>query len=235
MDRVVRERGPLFARMAVQTLLSLMVMGAILFLAAGDWRWSQAWVFLVEIGVLSFAVSVWLLRHDPALLASRLGPPLQRDQEQWDRIFMVVLLVAFVAWMMLIGLDARRFRWSVVPVWGHVLGASLIASCMLLCWQVFRFNTFAAPQVKVQPGRAQQVITEGPYRVVRHPMYASGSMLFIGMPLRLGSWWGLLAASILIVVISTRIVGKERMLRRELSGYDDYAKQVRYRLVPGLW
>ena len=235
MERVATERGPLFVRMVVQTLLSLVVLGAILFLAAGDSRWPQAWIFLVEIGVSSFAVSTWLLRHDPALLASRLGSPLQRDQKQWDRIFMVVLLVAFVAWMALIGLDAHRFRWSAVPIWGQVLGACLIALCMFLCWQVFRFNTFAAPQVKMQPGRAQVVITEGPYRVVRHPMYAGGSMLFIGAPLLLGSWWGLLAASILIVVISTRIVGEERMLRRELAGYDDYAKEVRYRLVPGLW
>jgi protein-S-isoprenylcysteine O-methyltransferase Ste14 len=221
--------------MVVQTLLSVIVMGAILFLAAGDWRWPQAWIFLVEIGVSSFAVSGWLWRHDPALLASRLGPPLQKDQKPWDRIFMIVLLVGFVAWMALIGLDARRFRWSAVPVWGEILGALLIALCMLVCWQVFRFNTFAAPQVKTQPGRSQQVITDGPYRVVRHPMYAGGSMLFIGMPLLLGSLWGLLAASFLIAIISTRIVGEERMLRHELSGYDDYAKRVRYRLVPGLW
>src|SRR5271156_84286 len=117
---------PLFVRMVVQTLLSLVVMGAILFLAAGDWRWPQAWIFLVEIGVSSFAVSSWLLRHDPALLGSRLAMPLQRDQKQWDRIFMVVLLVAFVAWLALIGLDARRLRWSVVPIWGQLLGASLI-------------------------------------------------------------------------------------------------------------
>jgi protein-S-isoprenylcysteine O-methyltransferase Ste14 len=235
MDPVAMERGPLFARMVVQTLLSLVAIAVILFLAAGDWRWPQGWIFLVEIGVSSFALGTWLLRHDPALLASRLAPPLQRDQKQWDRIFMVVLLVAFVAWTVLIGLDARRFRWSAVPIWGQMLGASLIALCMILCWQVFGFNTFAAPQVKTQPGRAQQVITEGPYRVVRHPMYSGGSLLFVGMPLLLGSWWGLVAASILIIVIGTRIVGEERMLRRELSGYDDYAKQVRYRLAPGLW
>src|SRR5271157_2983174 len=143
---------PLFVRMVVQTLLSLVVMGAILFLAAGDWRWKQAWIFLVEIGVSSFAVSTWLLRHDPALLASRLGPPLQRDQKQWDRIFMVVLLVAFVAWTALIGLDARRFRWSAVPFWGHLRGASLFACCIFLCWQVFRINPFPAPKGKMNPG-----------------------------------------------------------------------------------
>jgi protein-S-isoprenylcysteine O-methyltransferase Ste14 len=117
---------------------------------------------------------------------------------------MVLPLVAFVAWTALIGLDAHRFRWSAVPIWGQVLGACLIALCMFLCWRVFSFNTFAAPQVKMQPGRAQVVITGGPYRVVRHPMYAGGSMLFIGA--LLGSWWGLLAVSILIVAISTRKV-----------------------------
>jgi protein-S-isoprenylcysteine O-methyltransferase Ste14 len=225
----------MITRMVVQTLLLLAAMGAILFLAGGDWLWPQGWIFLAEIGVSSFAISIWLLRHDPALLASRLSAPVQRDQKAWDRVFMAVVAVVFVCWMVLIGLDARRFRWSDVPEWGQVLGAALIALCMILCWQVFRFNSFAAPQVRMQPERAHRVITEGPYRIVRHPMYVGGMLFFLGMPLLLGSWWGLLAAPVLIVGMSWRVVGEEQMLRRELAGYDDYAKRVRYRLVPGLW
>jgi protein-S-isoprenylcysteine O-methyltransferase Ste14 len=220
--------------MLVQTLW-LAGMGAILFLAAGDWRWPQGWVFLGELGLASFALYFWLLRHDPALLESRMSAPLRRDQMPWDRIFMLAVLVVFTGWIVLIGLDARRFKWSDVPLWAQALGAVLIALSMIVIWQTFRFNTFAAPQVRVQATRAHRVVTEGPYRIVRHPMYAGSILWFLGVPLLLGSWWGVIAAPLLVVGMAPRAVGEERMLRRELSGYDEYARRVRFRLIPGIW
>jgi protein-S-isoprenylcysteine O-methyltransferase Ste14 len=210
-------------------------MGAILFLAAGDWRWPQGWVFLAELGLASFALYFWLLRHDPALLESRMSAPLRRDQMPWDRIFMLAVLVVITGWIVLIGLDARRFKWSDVPLWAQALGAVLIALSMIVIWQTFRFNTFAAPQVRVQATRAHRVVTEGPYRIVRHPMYAGSILWFLGVPLLLGSWWGVIAAPLLVVGMAPRAVGEERMLRRELSGYDEYARRVRFRLIPGIW
>jgi protein-S-isoprenylcysteine O-methyltransferase Ste14 len=227
--------GPLIKRLMVQTTLWLAAMGAILFLAAGDWFWLQGWVFLGEIGLCSFAVSLWLLRHDPALLEARLSAPLQRDQMPWDRIFMLAIVVVFISWTALTGLDARRFGWSHVPLWAQVLGAVLIALGMAMIWQTFRFNTFAAPQVRIQAARAHRVITEGPYRIVRHPMYAGAMIYLLGTPLLLGSWWGVAAVPLLIVGLAPRAVGEERMLRRELSGYDEYAERVRFRLIPGIW
>jgi protein-S-isoprenylcysteine O-methyltransferase Ste14 len=115
------------------------------------------------------------------------------------------------------------------------LGAGLIALCMVLVWRVFRHNSFAAPQVRIQAERGQQVVTSGPYRIVRHPMYAAALLYFLGLPLLLGSWWGLLAVPFFTVAFGARAVGEERMLRQELPGYDDYARRVRFRLVPGLW
>lgn len=222
-------------RMVVQTTLWLAAMGAILFVAAGDWGWPPAWVFLAELGVTSFAVNLWLLRHDPALLESRLSAPVRRDQMPWDRFFILAMIVVFIGWMVLIGLDARRFGWSHVPLGGQALGAVLIALGMLVVWQAFRFNTFAAPQVRVQAGRAHHVVTAGPYRIVRHPMYAGSILWLLGTPLLLGSWWGVVAVPLLVAGLAPRAVGEERMLRRELSGYDEYAKRVRFRLIPGIW
>jgi len=224
----------MIVRMVFQTTLMLAVMGAILFLAAGDWRWPQAWAYLVEVGLGAFLVSFWLARHDPALLASRLSSPVQPDQKPWDRIFMAGAGVAFIGWMALIGLDAR-FGWSHAPLWAQALGAVLIALCMVLVWRTFRFNSFAAPQVRIQADRGQRVITEGPYRFVRHPMYAGAIFYFLGSPLLLGSWWGLAPVPLFIAGMGARAVGEERMLRRELAGYDDYARRVRFRLVPGVW
>lgn len=210
-------------------------MGVILFVAAGDWGWPEGWVFLGEVAISSFAVSFWLARHDPALLAARLSAPVQPDQRPWDRVFMAAGALVFVGWLVLSALDARRFRWSLVPLWAQGLGAVLIALSMTVAWQTFRFNTFAAPQVRMQKEREQRVITDGPYRIVRHPMYAGALLFFVGTPLLLGSWWGLLFVPVSFVGMGIRAVGEERMLRSELPGYDSYARQVRSRMLPGLW
>ncbi len=225
----------MITRIVVQTTLWLAGMGGVLFVAAGDWRWPQGWALLAELGVCSFAVSFWLLRHDPALLATRLSGPIGRDQVPWDRLFMPAIALVFLGWTVLIAMDARRLGWSRMPLWTQALGAVLIALGMLVVWQTFRFNTFAAPQVRVQTARAHRVITDGPYRIVRHPMYAGGMLVFLGIPLLLGSWWGVVAVPLLLLGIAPRAVGEERLLRRELSGYDEYAKRVRFRLIPGVW
>jgi len=225
----------MIARVIAQTALLLVVMGAVLFFAAGDWHWPQAWIFLGEFGVCSLAVCGWLLRHDPELLKTRLSAPVHREQMPWDRIFMLAIFVAFFGWMVLIGLDARRFEWSEMPLWVQPLGAVLIALGMVAIWQTFRYNTFAAPQVRIQAERGHRVITEGPYRYVRHPMYAGSLLWLLGTPLLLGSWWGAAAVPLLIAGLAPRAIGEERMLRRELSGYDEYAARVRWRFIPGIW
>ncbi len=225
----------MMTRMMVQTTGWLAVMGAILFLAAGDWHWPQAWVFLVEIGLSSLMVGVWLLRHDPALLASRLSAPVRRDQLPWDRVFMVVVIVLFLGWMVLIALDARRFGWSRTPLAAQMVGGALIALGTVVVWRVFRYNTFAAPQVRLQVERGHRVVTDGPYRIVRHPMYAGAVLWLLGMPLLLGSWWGVAAVPFMTAGLALRALGEERLLRRELTGYEEYARKVRFRLIPGVW
>jgi protein-S-isoprenylcysteine O-methyltransferase Ste14 len=222
-------------RELVRTTLWLVALGALLFGAGGDWRWPEAWVFLAETGITSFALTSWLARHDPALLKTRVSIRFHRDQKPWDRLFLVCAVVAYVAWLVLAGLDARRFEWSRMPLWAEAVGALLIALCMILIGQVFRYNSFAAPQVRIQAERGQHVVTTGPYRIVRHPMYAATVMYFVGLPLLLGSGWSLLAVPVFTAALGARAVGEERMLLQALPGYDAYAKQVRFRLIPGVW
>jgi len=104
-----------------------------------------------------------------------------------------------------------------------------------VCWWVFRENSFAAPVVKIQDERNQKVVTTGPYRFVRHPMYAGGLFYFFALPFMFGSWLGLAVVPIFIALLLARIPIEERMLRNDLAGYDAYAARVRYRLVPGVW
>ncbi len=221
--------------MVLQTSASLVAMGLILFLSAGDWRWIEAWVFLAAMAVSSFALGFWLLRRDPALLAARLSSPIQKDQRPWDRVFMTIAMTAFVGWMALMGLDAVRFAWSETSVWYEVLGLILIALCMFICWRVFQANTFAAPQVRMQGLRNHGVVTGGPYRFVRHPMYAGALLYFLGVPLLLGSWCAFLFFPLLAIGLGVRAVGEERMLRSRLTDYDIYTRRVRFRFIPYVW
>ncbi|MBV9653152.1 MAG: isoprenylcysteine carboxylmethyltransferase family protein [Acetobacteraceae bacterium] len=225
----------MMARWLTVTTLWLAAMAGLLLGTAGDPRWLNGWLLIGELAAFCYPLGFWLHRHDPALLAARLSPPFHRDQKTWDRVFMALAGLSFVAWMALMALDARRFAWSSMPAWLQPAGVLLIAACLSVAWVTFRFNSFAAPQVRVQADRGQRVITDGPYRVVRHPMYAGAALLFIGAPLLLGSWWGLAVAPLLIAGTAARAVGEERVLRRELAGYDAYAQRVRYRLLPGVW
>jgi protein-S-isoprenylcysteine O-methyltransferase Ste14 len=210
------------------------VMAVFLLVPAGTLDWPAAWGFLAEMGVLSLALGLWLARHDPALLAERLGSPFQRTQKTWDKIFVVVLMVLYFGWLVLIGLDAR---WGIsrVPLWLQALGALGVALSTYVTFLTFRENSYAAPVVKIQRERGHHVVSTGPYAYVRHPMYAGGLLMFVGMPLQLGSWLGLAAVALLVPLLAFRMVMEARTLAAELDGYRDYAKRVRWRLVPRIW
>jgi len=227
--------GPSISRLIVQTGAWLGFMGLVLFLTAGTWRWAQGWAFLAIFAIGSAVFCAWLLRRDPALLAARLGPLLQRGQPTWDRVFLITFITIWCGWLALMALDARRWHTSHVAAWLNVTGGVLVVAGYLATALVLRENSFAAPVVRVQTERGQHVIDTGPYAVVRHPMYASALLYLAGMPLLLGSWYGLLVVPLMIAGIAPRAVFEERLLERDLPGYADYMRRVRYRLVPGLW
>ena len=221
--------------MVLQTSASLVVMGLLLFLSAGDWAWREAWFYLAEMAIFSFALGFWLIRYDPALMASRLSLPFRKDQRPWDQLFMAFALVAFSGWLALMGVDARRYAWSVTSHWCELAGLILIALCMLICWRAFEANTLAAPQVRMQGKRNHGVVTGGPYRFVRHPMYAGALLYFLGAPLLLGSWCAFVLFPVLAIALGMRAIGQERMLRSRLTDYDIYMRRVRYRFIPYVW
>jgi protein-S-isoprenylcysteine O-methyltransferase Ste14 len=231
----VASGGHMVAKLIIQTAIWLAAQGAVLFVAAGTWRWPQGWLFLGEMAVTGLAVGLWLAWHDPGLLAERLAAPVQRDQDPRDRIFMATLMVLWIAWFAFMPIDAVRLRLSDIPAWAQILGALLILLSMYAFYLTFRENSFAAPVVKIQKDRGQTVVTTGPYRIVRHPMYAGAILYFLGTPLLLGSGYGLALAPVLVALLALRIPIEEQMLRDKLDGYNDYAARVRYRLIPGLW
>ena len=222
-------------RLIVQIFIWFGVMAILLFLAAGTFAWPGAWVFLVLMILLSFTLGIDLARRDPGLLRERMGSPVQRDQPAADKVLLMVLLLAIFAWLVVMGLDAKRFAWSSVPTLVQVLGALITLWSIWFCYRTMRENSFAAPVVKLQRERGQTVISSGPYAFVRHPMYFGAAFYFIGAALLLGSWWGVIFAFVLIGLLCVRIPIEEKALRAGLEGYDEYAGRVRYRLIPHVW
>jgi len=225
----------LIRKLVIRTVLSLLVLGVILFGAAGTLLWPAAWVYLALVAAMSFAGGAWLAEHDPALLDERLGSLIQREQKSWDKMIMVPMLALWLGWYALMGLDAGRYHWSSVPVFFQAIGFVLLCVGAYIVWLTLKTNSFAAPVIKIQTERGHKVVTTGPYAYVRHPMYAGALLFGIGAPLLLGSWWGVLAAASLFVLLGFRAVLEERTLISELEGYAAYAERVRYRLVPRVW
>jgi protein-S-isoprenylcysteine O-methyltransferase Ste14 len=224
----------MIARLLLQSTITTVAMGALLFACAGTLHWPSAWVFLVTSALLGPLCGWWLYRVDPALLAERLRPVLQKEQPAADKVFMTVFVAAMLAWLTLTGVD-RRIASSHMPVALHALGFVLYLASTLFILRVFRENSFAAPVVKLQAGRAQRVISTGPYAHVRHPMYSGMMLFFAGVSLLLGSWWGLVMVPLFVILFAIRIGIEERTLREGLPGYSDYVTRIRYRLLPGVW
>jgi protein-S-isoprenylcysteine O-methyltransferase Ste14 len=227
--------GKLAANVIIRSAFWIILMALLLFLPAGTWNWAQGWAFLGLFIIASTAFGIWMYRRDPALLAERAGPLIQSGQPLWDKAFLVVFIGLWCVWLALMALDAHRWRLSSVPIWVNAVGAVLFVAGFAATARVLRENTFAAPVIRVQSERSQHVIDTGPYAIVRHPMYAAAILYLLGMPLLLGSWYGLIGALAIMLGMAWRSVREERALARDLAGYADYMSRVRYRLIPGVW
>jgi protein-S-isoprenylcysteine O-methyltransferase Ste14 len=223
------------AQLAAQTVGLFVVFAVTLFLPAGTIGWPAAWAFLALFFGFVIALTAWLLRFNPGLLVERMTGVGKSDQKFWDKVFLALTAVAFLAWLAVMGLDAVRFQWSQMPSWLQAAGALVLLTSFWLLFITFRENTFLSPAVRVQKERAQTVVSTGPYRSVRHPMYAGFVLFACGTPLLLGSWYGVVGGLFLSAMVARRAVLEERVLREELAGYGAYMAQVRYRLVPRLW
>jgi len=216
--------------MAVQVVFTLS-----LFLPAGTVAWPTGWVYVAVSFALGIGMTAWLVRYDPGLMAERLTGLRRTDRQKWDKIFVPILAVGFVAWLVVMGLDAVRFRWSHVPLWLQLVGSVLLLLSYYLFYLTFRENTYLSPAVRIQKERGQKVVSTGPYRHVRHPMYAGFTLYVFGTALTLGSWVGVASGLLLVAAIARRAIFEESMLQRELPGYEEYMTKVRYRLIPGIW
>jgi len=221
-------------RIALRLSMAFVGMSAAFFGSAGTLAWFQAWLYIVIQFSFWTVTAVWMKKHNPELLKDRMAF-LKRSAKGWDKIIIVTSTAVFVPYLLLPGLDAVRYRWSSVPLAIVVLGfVGVIFALFVMAW-VIRVNAYLTRFVEVQRERGHKVITSGPYRYVRHPMYASLIILLYSIPVALGSLWTLIPASILTLLFVIRTYFEDQTLHEELEGYNSYSTKVKYRLLPGIW
>ena len=210
----------------------VLVMVALVFGAAGTLHYWQGWAFLACYFAASILVTLYLARRDPALLARRMRGGPWAEKEPTQKLIMSIASAGFIALLLLPGLD-HRFGWS------HMSAAAAVAGdlLMLLGWagifRVFQENSFTSSTIELAAD--QRVISTGPYAIVRHPMYAAALVMLLGIPISLGSWWGVLVVVALLPALIWRLLDEERFLSRNLPGYVAYQETVQYRLLPHVW
>jgi protein-S-isoprenylcysteine O-methyltransferase Ste14 len=210
----------------------LLVMAALLFLPAWTPSYWQAWVFLAVFGASTLAITLYLMKNDPKLLERRVyaGPTAEKDTSQ--KIVQTIVSIGFAAILVVSALD-YRFTWTALPLYVSLAGQVLVALGFLIVFFVYKENTFASATIELAP--EQKVISTGPYKLVRHPMYIGAFFLLVGIPLSLGSCWGLFVIALMMPALIWRLIAEEKFLAKNLSGYPEYQKSVRYRLVPFIW
>ena len=216
----------------VSATLGLAAFGLMLFLPAGTLQYWQAWVFLAVFALSTWIPSVYLMRTNPAALERRMRVGPFAEARTLQRIVIAVVFICFPAMFVVSAFD-HHFGWSPVPATVCLIGDVLVAIGLGIAMLVVIQNGYAAANVTVEA--EQKVVSTGLYGLVRHPMYTGNVILMIGVPLALGSYWGLVFVVPGLIVHVLRIGDEEQLLGQELNGYREYAQQVHYRLVPYVW
>jgi protein-S-isoprenylcysteine O-methyltransferase Ste14 len=210
----------------------LLVMAGVIFTAAGTLRYWQGWVFLLTYFAASSAVTFDLMGRDPALLARRMSGGPWAEKEPSQRLIMAIISIGFIGLIVVPCLD-HRFGWSDMSPLLTLGGDGLVVLGFAGVFRVFRENSFTWATIELASD--QRVISSGPYAIVRHPLYAVTLAILAGIPIALGSWWGLLVLATILPALIWRLLDEERFLAMNLRGYREYQDKVRYRLLPRVW
>jgi len=224
----------LVVRYLVREVLSLGGMGVALFWSAGRIGWWPGWAALAIMFVWIAATAIIVLRLNPDLLAERLGP--RKGAKSWDAAIVSSLGLVTLVRYIVAGLD-QRYGWTGgLPVAAQLaaLAVCAVGYDLLFVWATAS-NAFFSQVVRIQPERGQTVVTGGPYQYVRHPAYIGAIAYELAAPILFASWWAMIPSGLAAILLILRTALEDRTLQAELAGYADYARRVRYRLIPGIW
>jgi len=234
------QRESKLRKYGVDRLLQGLVFGvfwiALLFGSAGTLHWLRGWICTVSYIVTLLAVGIVLWRVNPGLIAARAKWRQTRGTRRFDKIILPIYFVLAIAQPAIAALDAVRFRWSSMPFWTIYAGLAVFFFGILFIALPMALNLWAEATVRIQTDRGQHVVSTGPYRIVRHPMYVGMILMYFSVALMLGSIWALAMGAVMALLLVIRTAFEDGMLRRELPGYEEYATAVtRWRLLPGIW
>lgn len=214
-------------------ILSVAGMGVALFWSAGRIDWWPAWAAIAVWLIWFAAMDIIIIRFNPDLMAERLSPP--KGSKNWDRAILSALRLTQLARYILAGLDQRHGWTEGFPLAAQITALVVcVLSCTLFTWAMAS-NIFFSQIVRIQSERGHTVATHGPYRYVRHPGYVGMILFEFAISTLFASWWAIVAGGLCAILIIIRTALEDRTLQAELPGYMDYVRQVRYRLLPGIW
>jgi protein-S-isoprenylcysteine O-methyltransferase Ste14 len=216
----------------VQSLL-IIIGFAILFISAGTLAWINAWIYVGLVSIYWVISTAVLAKVNPEMLNER-GSVVKEGTKGFEKVWVAVYPILTFGNLVIMGFDAVRFQWSFMPFWLTILGIVIMTPAFISTWAM-AVNKFFEWTVRIQDDRQQYVCTSGPYKIMRHPGYAGLIILILAYPLILGSWWGFVLSGILAIIIVIRTALEDRTLQNELPGYREYAKKVKYRLIPLVW
>jgi protein-S-isoprenylcysteine O-methyltransferase Ste14 len=221
-------------RLIISSVSSLVILVLCLFVSAGTLDWFRGWLFCFLMVAEAVVAVLYLGRVNPDVIAGRVH---RHDRPRtWDLLLgLLGFLPTILAVFIVAAVDDGRYHWFPVPWWVCVLGYAVLTIGLAGMTWAQSVNKFFEPSVRIQTDRGHKVIDTGPYAIIRHPGYAFGFLLFLGIPLALGSLWALIPAVLLGLLMIVRTILEDRTLQKELAGYKEYAQRVRYRLIPGVW
>jgi len=203
-----------------------------LFLPAGTIFWLQGWIYIAIMITFSTILITYLTKKDPGLLKARAKT---KATESWDKKLGFIGTPFYILMYILPGFDAVRFHWSNLPLYVSIIGFIGMIIAVTLFSLVLRENAYLSRVIEIQEERGHKVITTGPYRIVRHPMYVAVIVLYISHCIALGSLFALIPCAVIIITIILRTIREDKMLHEQLEGYKEYAQKTRYKLIPGIW